>query len=74
MREKVEDIYAVDVNVKGHPDVVSALAHATNYEDMVDSNAVECPVCERKVGVRCVVCVGDDRRWGCPRVTCVTPL
>ncbi len=49
VREKVEDIYAVDVGVKGFPDVVAALAQATNFEDMVDGNAVECPVCERKV-------------------------
>ena len=64
VREKVEDIYAVDVGVKGFPDVVAALAQATNFEDMVDGNAVECPVCERKVG-------GGARAGGLPRCVCL---
>ncbi len=49
VRESVEDIYGVTVAVKGFPDVVSSLAQATNYEDLVDGNAVECPMCLRKV-------------------------
>jgi hypothetical protein len=67
VREKVEDIYAVDVGVKGFPDVVAALAQATNFEDMVDGNAVECPVCERKVPLArpcvlaCLVCLWSLR-------------
>ncbi len=54
VRERVEVVYAVDVNVLGHADLVSSLAKSTEFEDMVDSNAVECPVCMRKVHPLCV--------------------